>query len=120
MAIETTIEISGTKEDGRGGEITIGPHTLTNTDGPEARTTQAFAANTFEAVAVPEQIGTAAIRGVVIIPPTDNSGAITLKGVTGDTGIDLHKTKPTVLSLNSTTNLGLLCASAITLTFDWF
>lgn len=66
---------------------------------------QTFTAATFAAITVPA--GTTAI---LIIPPSTNVGAITLKGVTGDTGIALHKTLPTVLAV-STPTLGLLCAN---------
>lgn len=39
--------------------------------------------------------------GVVILPPTGNVQTLTLKGVTGDTGIALHLTDPTSLALAS-------------------
>lgn len=35
-----------------------------------------------------------------IIPPSDNTETITLKGVSGDTGIQLHPTDPTVLTFD--------------------
>ena len=39
--------------------------------------------------------------GVTIIPPSDNTVNITLKGVSGDTGIQLHDTHPTSLGLDA-------------------
>jgi len=39
--------------------------------------------------------------GVTLIPPTGNAVAITLKGISGDTGIALHLTNPTFISLGS-------------------
>ena len=47
-----------------------------------------------------------------IIPPTGNTSTITLKGLTGDTGVVLHKTDPTSIGLNSPTATFVLTASA--------
>jgi hypothetical protein len=98
----------------------IGPHTITNTAAPESRTQQTFAAGVYEAITVPDLVSGQAIKGVIIIPPTDNTGTILLKGATGDVGVSLGKTDPFPLPLFSTTNLGLLCSANTTLTFDWF
>ena len=38
---------------------------------------------------------------VTIVPPTDNTTSITLKGVTGDTGVRIHNTDPTTIALHS-------------------
>jgi len=43
-----------------------------------------------------------------IIPPTGNLETITLKGVTGDTGVVLHKTDPTTIALDSPTTTFVL------------
>lgn len=48
-----------------------------------------------------------------IIPPAGNLETITLKGVTGDTGVVLHKTDPSTIALNSPTNTFVLTASAL-------
>lgn len=54
-------------------------------------------------------------KGVTIIPPAGNLTAITLKGVTGDTGIALHLTDPTSIGLGSpTATFGLTAAAEIT------
>lgn len=45
--------------------------------------------------------GGATVAGVTIIKPTDNSTAITFKGVAGDTGVRLHDTDPDSISLHS-------------------
>lgn len=42
------------------------------------------------------------VTGLTIIPPAGNVNLITLKGITGDTGIALHKTDPTSIALDST------------------
>lgn len=49
---------------------------------------------------------------VTIVPPTDNETSITLKGVTGDTGVRLHDTDPTTIALNSAVASFCLTAGA--------
>ena len=41
-------------------------------------------------------------KAVTIIPPVGNQDTLTLKGITGDTGIALHLTDPFTISLAST------------------
>jgi hypothetical protein len=41
------------------------------------------------------------VTGLTIIPPSGNTVAMTLKGVTGDSGISIHHTDPTSLALDS-------------------
>ena len=50
---------------------------------------------------------------VTIIFPSGNTVAVTLKGVTGDTGVVLHKTDPTSVGLNSPTDTFVLTAASI-------
>lgn len=38
---------------------------------------------------------------VTVVPPASNTTALTLKGVSGDTGIRLHDTDPTTIALHS-------------------
>lgn len=47
-----------------------------------------------------------------IIPPADNANSITLKGVTGDTGIRLHNTDPSTIAIHSTVATFVLTAGA--------
>src|SRR5260221_2742937 len=42
------------------------------------------------------------VSGLTVIPPAGNVNVITLKGVTGDTGVVLHKTDPSSIGLDST------------------
>lgn len=51
-------------------------------------------------------------KACTIVPPSGNTVAITLKGVTGDTGIALHKTDPTSIALDSPTATFVLTAGA--------
>jgi hypothetical protein len=59
--------------------------------------------------------GSTVPTSVVIIPPSGNVNLITLKGVTGDTGVALHKTDPTQIAIDSSmTTFVLNAAAAIT------
>jgi hypothetical protein len=51
-------------------------------------------------------------KSVTIIPPSSNLATMTLKGVTGDTGVVLHITDYTQIALNSPTTTFVLTASA--------
>ena len=51
-------------------------------------------------------------KAVTIVPPSGNTATITLKGVTGDTGVVLHLTDPTSIALNSPTATFVLTLSA--------
>lgn len=51
-------------------------------------------------VAIPIS-GTAKPRSVTIVPPALNTTELTLKGVSGDTGVILHLTDPTTVSLST-------------------
>lgn len=51
---------------------------------------------------------------VTIIPPDNNAQTITLKGVTGDTGIALNLTAPCSLSLSSVSTFVLTAGGTIT------
>lgn len=83
-----------------------------NTTSVGAITFQSLASG-FNSVSVPASTGFTC-TAVTIVPPTGNSTSITLKGVTGDTGIRLHNTDPTSLSINSdVTAIGLTAGAAI-------
>lgn len=49
---------------------------------------------------------------VTIIPPVGNTSSITLKGVTGDTGVRIHNTDPTSIALDSSVTTFALTAGA--------
>lgn len=50
--------------------------------------------------------------GVTIIPPTTNTTAMTIKGVTGDTGIGLGLVSPSSLALSTTSTTFILAAAS--------
>jgi hypothetical protein len=74
----------------------------------------------FNSIAVPSLVGITA-TAVTIIPPVGNTNSLTLKGITGDTGIRLHNTDHTVLALDpSATAIGITVGTAITnVRFMW-
>jgi len=49
---------------------------------------------------------------VTLIPPVGNVNLITLKGVTGDTGVGLHLTDPTTIALGAAVTTFVLNAAA--------
>ena len=49
----------------------------------------------------------------VIVPPAGNVVTLTLKGVTGDTGVGLHLTDPTTVALAAATATFVLTTGAI-------
>lgn len=51
---------------------------------------------------------------VTIIPPVANTTALTIKGITGDTGIGLHKTDPSSFGLSTTQTTFVLAAASTT------
>lgn len=68
--------------------------------------------NGFAAVAVP----TGALA-VLIIPPSGNANAITLKGITTDTGIPLSKTLPSAFALAAGSAFGILTGASTVIQF---
>lgn len=102
----TTIELTGDVT------ATLTERAAENAASAGAITVQALA-NGFNSVAVPSSTGVV-VTSVTIVPPTGNSTSITLKGLTGDTGIRLHDTDPTTLALHSSvTAIGLTAGAAI-------
>lgn len=52
-------------------------------------------------------------QAVTIIPPAANTNSMTLKGVSGDTGVSLHLTDPTSIGLGSTTGTFVITTAAV-------
>ena len=76
-----------------------------------------LAANTFQAVAVP-----ATATAVTITPPPSNTGTLTLKGVTGDTGLVLGAITNSVklaFVAGSMSTIGMLSNTAATWGLLW-
>jgi len=66
--------------------------------------------NGFNSITVPTTAGM-----MVIIPPNNNTASMILKGVTGDTGIELNTTAPLTIPFPSTppASVGITAGSAI-------
>lgn len=78
---------------------------------PDQTTTQSI--NGFAAVAVPT-----GYSGVLIIPPSANVNTITLKGITGDTGVPLSPSQPSAIALGTgVTTIGITTSAATVITF---
>ena len=93
---------------------TIATETFTaaqNTASPGSITihTLASGANT---ITVPT--GGSTVVCATITPPAANAQTITLKGVTGDTGVALHKTDPSSVALDSVTSFVLTAGGTVT------
>jgi len=60
--------------------------------------------------------GGSTVVGATIIPPAGNTQTLTLKGITGDTGIVLHKTDPTSISFDTTPPVSFVLTAGGTIT----
>ena len=70
-------------------------------------------ASGFNSIAVPV-FGSVVPKALTIVPPSGNSQSIVLKGITGDTGLRLHDTDPSTISLHSSvTTVGLTAGAQI-------
>ena len=117
MAVQSTRSTVITLTGGVTGTETI--NAATNSASPGAITVQTLA-NGFNSVSVPSTTGVT-VTAVTIVPPTGNTTSITLKGITGDTGIALHLTDPTTIAIaSSVTAIGLTAGAEITgVRFFW-
>lgn len=90
------LTITGTQTGSpEGGTRNIGPFTITpGTSGVVTEVNLVSGANT---ITVPTNAA-----GCIIQPPSANTIALTLKGVTGDTGIALSLTGPTLMTFPAT------------------
>jgi hypothetical protein len=80
------------------GSRQIGPLTISaaNANGQVQEVVLASGANTITVPTVP------ATTGCIIVLPSTNTAVVTLKGVSGDTGIAIGKTTTTLLNWDST------------------
>ena len=56
--------------------------------------------------------GGSTVVACTIVPPAANSTSITLKGVTGDTGVRIHNTDPTTIAIHSSVTSFVLTTGA--------
>lgn len=58
--------------------------------------------------------GGTTVVALTLVPPSGNTTALTLKGVTADTGIRLHNTDPSTITIDpSVTSIGLTTGAQI-------
>lgn len=91
-AFTATLEFTGSDT----GKKTLSAATNTSSPAYDMFVTLASGANTITAPTA------ATATRCTIIPPSGNTVLLTLKGVTGDTGVPLHKTDPTSFGVDST------------------
>ena len=70
--------------------------------------------NGFQALTVPT-----GATAVLIIPVAGNTQTLTLKGVTGDTGIVIDKLNPSVVALGSSPSIGITTGGSTGFTVVW-
>ena len=81
-----------------------------NSSSPGGLSAPVTLANGANTITVPT--GGTTPTAVTIIPPAGNVNLITLKGVSGDTGVKLHLTDPTSIALDSSVATFVLNAAA--------
>lgn len=107
MAASGVITIGGTISGEPTGSKSLNAQvTLANAVGASTDVVLASGPNT---IAVP-----AGATCALIQPPAGNVVALTLKGITGDTGILIHKTNPTFLSLDPGQASFVITAASLT------
>ena len=96
----------------QGGTFTLGPLTINSSFGSLQVTSLTFGSGTFISTT-----GPAGAYACLIEPPSGNTVQLTLKGITGDTGIPIAANLPTLIpffSPSSANTVGLTSAGAIT------
>lgn len=91
-----SIAITGTITGLTGGSRTIAPPVISSTTAVDEVRTIALAGNT--TINIP----TGAVA-CVITPPANNTTQLTFKGVSGDTGLRISRTHPTMIALETLT-----------------
>lgn len=97
ITIVLTGDVTGTE--------TVSAASNTSASGSVTMHTLASGANTITA-----PTGGSVLSCATIKPPASNTQTLTLKGVTGDTGVLLHKTDPTSVALDSSVTTFCLTA----------
>jgi hypothetical protein len=108
----SAITVSGSITGLTSGTFSLSVPQIVGTQATGPREATAIATNT--SVTIPS--GAVA---VVIVPPAGNTNTITAKGASGDTGIIIHLTYPTVIALGSSATLVLNASSATNLDLIW-
>jgi hypothetical protein len=101
MAVTAALTLTGTITGLPGGSETV---SLTlNNSAASGQTQFVTLASGFQTVSVP-----AGAVWCIVVPPAGNTTSITLKGITGDTGVVLHPSQPSIIALGSSqTTIGI-------------
>jgi hypothetical protein len=110
MATSGSWKIAGTINGYLEGPATVSATIVAPTTAVDVRQSLVAVGAGFNAITVPT-----GATAVLIEPPAANAQTITAKGVTGDTGIALSPTQPSVLSLGTSPSLGLTVGGAVTI-----
>jgi hypothetical protein len=107
MAASASLTLSGTISGLPGGSETISL-SLTNSSASGAATFTTLASG-FNTINVPS-----GSLWVIIVPPSGNTTSLTLKGITGDTGIVLHPSQPSLIGLAAAqTTIGITAGASM-------
>jgi len=110
MAASASVSITGSVAGGPSGTKTLATIVTSNPTSTDAVSVTSFSTG-FTSVTIP----TNAI-GVVIVPPAGNAQTLTLKGITGDTGITIHPVNPTLVNFaTGTTTFGITVGGTVVL-----
>jgi hypothetical protein len=110
MAETAKLTISGSVTHLRdGGSLTIGPLSPVIASPVAGRVDPFDLSSGFNLVSPPD-----GATVCIFTPPSDNAETLTLKGVTGDTGVKLSETSPVVISLDgSATTFGITAGGTV-------
>lgn len=78
------------------GQVNVGPYTITASASNNLEVLTLTLASGFNSITVP--VWSPVVQGVIIAPAVTNATSLTLKGVTGDTGIPLSLTLPNMFT----------------------
>jgi len=98
------------------GAMSVLPGAISTTDAKYEAKSVALAASTNNSITLPNAGNCTA---AIIVPPVGNTATLLLKGASGDTGLFIHKTMPTVIALDgsqfaSQTDIVLYPSAAVT------
>lgn len=79
------------------GAMSVLPGAITTTDAQYEAKSVALTATTNNSITLPNSGNCTA---AIIVPPVNNTVTLLLKGASGDTGLYIHKTMPTVIALD--------------------
>ena len=106
------VAISGILTGTPTGTQLIGPNTISGNSSNDYQTTAVTLSSGANTITIPSWAA-----GVIIQPNTSNAVALTLKGVTGDTGIAISSTAPTLLSFAASPPSTFVITAASTLSY---